>query len=75
MGEKKYLGWCHPPPALAQPHHLLTVPPSCSTGCFAAAEGQQLDTLHQYIADVQIKQQHKQGVGSKYDLSAMAESH
>lgn len=51
------------------------VPPSCSKGCLAAAERQQLDTLPQYIACVQIKQQHKQGVGSKYDLSAMTESH
>lgn len=52
---------------------LPPVPPSCSKSCLAAAEGQQLDTSPQYLAYVQIKQQHKQGVGSKYDLSATTE--
>lgn len=50
-------------------------PPSCSRGYLAAAEGQQLDTSPQYIAYVQIRQQHKHGVGSIYDISATTKSH
>lgn len=35
-----------------------------------AAKGEQLAALPQHIAHVQIKQQHKQGGGSKCDLSS-----
>lgn len=73
---KNIWGWCLPPPALAQPHRLpLPVPPNHSKGCLAAAKGEQLEALPQHIAHVQIKQQHKQGGGSKCALSAGTESH
>lgn len=72
---KNIWGWCLPPPALAQPRHLPLFLPTTAKATGLLPGGEQLEALPQHIAHVQIKQQHKQGGGSKCALSAGTESH
>lgn len=72
---KSIWGWCLPPPALAQPRRLPPFLPTTAKAARLLPRGSSWEALPQHIAHVQIKQQHKQGGGSKCALSAGTQSH